>query len=231
MWRRLPFDASLGVPKQSSLHLIITFDAFKWSKPLSFLLILLGLDLGIGGNISRSRDKLRSRILLTFSRSTTVSQFLQHLMPLKQENLERSIANMWLHRAVSEPGLFNALMFGQFTRDRVSKGPLCKQDSPELISCHSEAVREINKKFQNTSSACDDENILAVAILSYNGNVIMESPPASPRQGPLQALQVLNIYGGAVETVSVHADGLAKMISIRGGLQNIKLAGLAARLS
>jgi hypothetical protein len=138
---------------------------------------------------------------------------------------------MWFQKAVSERRLFHAFMYGQFARNRAAKGLLAKQDSPELVSCHSEAVREVNKRFQNPSTACEDENILAVMILAYNGHALTESPPKSPCQGPLKALQVLNIYGGALDTVPVHIDGLAKMVSIRGGLQKLKLAGLGQRIS
>jgi hypothetical protein len=169
--------------------------------------------------------------MLTISCLIEVDQFLLQLFPPEKGNLRSSLANAWFEKCVSQRGLFHAFFFCQFARNRAAKALTARQDSPELLSCHMEAVREINKKFSNASTACDDENILAVGALAYHGPVKTEIPSRSPCQGPLKALQVLDIYGGVLGTVPVHLDGLARMVSIRGGLANIKLPGLAQQIS
>ena len=47
----------------------------------------------------------------------------------------------------------------------------------------------------------------------------------------MNTLQGIDIYGGRLDTVKIHNDGLAKMVSIRGGLNNVEFLGLAAMIS
>ena len=141
------------------------------------------------------------------------------------------MATEWLAKCISHRGLFHAFLFGQLSRTRATKALSPGRDSPELKFCHAVAVREVNKKFQNTSTACDDDNILAVLILAFNGQTLTERPSKSPCQGPLKVLQALDIYGGALDTVPMHVEGLAKMLSFRGGAAPIKLSGLAQAIS
>jgi hypothetical protein len=141
------------------------------------------------------------------------------------------VATEWLAKCISHRGLFHAFLFGQLSRTRATKALSPGRDSPELKFCHAVTVREVNKKFQNTSTACDDDNILAVLILAFNGQTLTERPSKSPCQGPLKVLQALDIYGGALDTVPMHMEGLAKMLSFRGGAARIKLSGLAHAIS
>jgi len=67
--------------------------------------------------------------------------------------------------------------------------------------------------------------------LSYHGDLRRAAPVMAPSQGPLTTLQLLHIYGGRLETVQVHLQGLAKMLSLRGGLSKIQLPGLAQAIS
>ena len=135
---------------------------------------------------------------------------------------------MWLEKCLSKRGLFHAFLFCQLARNRVTKAQC---ESPELLYCRLETVREVNEKFACPSSACDDDNILAVAALAFNGSVVPSTPLPSPCQGPLKALLILDIYGGVLDTAPVHLEGLAKMVSIRGGLANFQLPGLAQQIS
>lgn len=47
----------------------------------------------------------------------------------------------------------------------------------------------------------------------------------------MNAMQGLDIYGGHLGTVPMHIEGLAKMLSMRGGIENIQFPGLAAMIS
>lgn len=79
--------------------------------------------------------------------------------------------------------------------------------------------------------SCEDENILSVYSLTYHGDLRRDNPAIAPSQGPLTTLQLLHVYGGRLETVQVHLQGLAKMLTLRGGLNKIKLPGLAQAIS
>jgi hypothetical protein len=50
-------------------------------------------------------------------------------------------------------------------------------------------------------------------------------------QGPMNALQGLDIYTGYIDTVPMHVAGLQRMLALRGGLDSIKFPGLAAMIS
>jgi hypothetical protein len=160
-----------------------------------------------------------------------VAQFLQQLFLPEKGSLQSAVVTEWLQKCFSHQGLFHASLFGQLCRTRTIKALPAGRDSPELKFCHAVTVREVNKKFQNTSTACDDDNILAVLILAFNGQALTERPSKSPCQGPLKVLQALDIYGGALDTVPMHVEGLAKMVSLRGGIARIKLSGLAHLIS
>lgn len=49
----------------------------------------------------------------------------------------------------------------------------------------------------------------------------------SPNQGPLKSLRSLDVYS-SMRFVPLHAEGLAMPIEMRGGLEMIKMEGLAA---
>lgn len=100
-----------------------------------------------------------------------------------------------------------------------------------MIICHLETVKGINRSIQYDSTACNDDNILAVLALAISGPAKNTTAAKVPSQGPLKALQCLDICGGALEIVPSHAAGLMKMISIRGGLNDLKVPGLAQQIS
>ena len=161
----------------------------------------------------------------------TAIQFLPQVFLPEEGNMQSSLADTWLRKFISQRGLFHALLFTQLARNRVARALLDKPDSSELLSCHSVTVQEINQKIQQTSTACDDDNIIAVLALAFHGSVRIDDSSNSPSQGPLKALQVLDIYGGALDTVPVHEEGLARMLAIRGGLANLAMPGLATQIS
>lgn len=78
---------------------------------------------------------------------------------------------------------------------------------------------------------CDDENILAVLTLAFHGQKLPSRSSRIPSQGPMNALQGLDIYTGYIDAVHMHVAGLQKMLAIRGGLGDIQFPGLAAMIS
>jgi hypothetical protein len=52
----------------------------------------------------------------------------------------------------------------------------------------------------------------------------------SPSQGPLKSLQSLDVYS-STSFVPLHAEGLAMLIEMRGGLEMVEMKGLAAVFS
>ncbi len=103
--------------------------------------------------------------------------------------------------------------------------------SKEIILGHSEVIRLLNEEMQDLVRACTDGNILAVSgMASYGWDESSCRTMKSPSQGPLKSLQGLNAYS-MMKSVPSHTEGLAKLVEMRGGLQNIEMEGLAATLS
>lgn len=138
-------------------------------------------------------------------------------------------SHKWLEMTFRDRSLFHASLFCQLTRNQVFV--TSPTDTPEQMQCYTETIRGVQQKFEDTSMSCEDENILAVYALSYHGELRLHPPVASPSQGPLTTLQLLHIYGGRLRTVNLHLQGLAKMLTLRGGLSQIKLPGLAQAIS
>jgi len=145
--------------------------------------------------------------------------------------VDSELARIWFQRCKSNRGLLHAFLFSQLARNRGAQGRKRPRGSPELVYCHTETLQYVNEKFSQPTTACDDDNVLAVAALAYNGPARTETVSRSPCQGPLKALQVLDIYGGLLDVVPMHLQGLRRMLSMRGGLANLELPGLAQQMS
>jgi hypothetical protein len=132
---------------------------------------------------------------------------------------------------MSSKALFHAFMYGAAVYSQVRAGISSFQGSRETQIAYSEAIHELNGEMLDPVRACSDENMLAVAIMGYNS---MGMAPARtgklPNQAPLKGLQSLDVYG-LLNRVPIHAMGLIRIIEMKGGLENIRMEGLAATLS
>ena len=90
-----------------------------------------------------------------------------------------------------------------------------------------ESIKLLNEAIQNTSYAVTDAIIMSVLIMAYStGRVVEENRIKSlPFQAPLQSLQWLHVLG-AQEADPAHVAGLSKLISLKGGLEKIKVPGV-----
>ncbi|EXJ70310.1 uncharacterized protein A1O5_06378 [Cladophialophora psammophila CBS 110553] len=163
-----------------------------------------------------------------------VNHFLNIIFLPDPDRPEESVARHWISWYMSDSTLFHALCFGQLARLSATEPSGLKPVSRKAHwYCYSEVVREVNRRFNNASTRCSDESILAVQALAFHGDKAEDDrePPRSPSQGPLNAMQGLDIYAGRLDPVNIHVLGLARMLSMRGGIDEIKVPGLAAMLS
>ncbi|KIX03592.1 uncharacterized protein Z518_07145 [Rhinocladiella mackenziei CBS 650.93] len=158
-----------------------------------------------------------------------VNGFLSLMFPPARGQFLSPLAETWLRTTFRDRGLFHASLFCQLTRNRIffSSAP----ETREQMQCYNETIRGVHERFKDAILSCEDENILSVYALSYHGELRRDPPAVAPSQGPLTTLQLLHIYGGRLETVQVHLQGLAKMLSLRGGISKIALPGLAQAIS
>lgn len=78
--------------------------------------------------------------------------------------------------------------------------------------------------------ASRDEVILAILILASHEAINRPAGKDNPFNSPLKNAQWLNIYS-AVSHVREHMDAVLSLVTRRGGLENIKLFGLADVIS
>lgn len=100
--------------------------------------------------------------------------------------------------------------------------------------CHTETVQEVNRRFNESSTTqLSDETILAIMGLAFSGNPTTGETDysRSPSQGPMNSMQGLDVYAGQLNSVTMHVNGLTRMLSMRGGIGDIEFPGLQAMLS
>ena len=189
--------------------------------------------------VNKERRAFQSCILVILSQTQfrlprdmlTGIRSLPQLLPPPPDNIQSPTADAWHSSLMHNRGLFHAFLYGAVIHDRASRGLLNDKVSPELFYTHTEAVRGLTKDLSDPAIFCTDEVILAVLCLAVNGVKQYTTEPARvPSQGPLRSLRMLDIYG-ILDVVPIHAEGLARLVAVRGGLQNIKMLGLAEAIS
>lgn len=102
----------------------------------------------------------------------------------------------------------------------------------DLFRCRAQLVRDISVAIEDPAEACKDINIFAVSALANKGRRRKLALPVgrTPNQGPLRTLQRIDSYGLTV-TDPIHAEGLEKMLELKGGFEKIEMPGLAALIS
>ncbi len=129
--------------------------------------------------------------------------------------------------------LFHAQCFAQLARLSVTVNELNPINRRAYWYCYSEVVREVNRRFSDPPERYSDALIHVVQALAFHGEATTDDAdiPKSPSQGPMNSMQGLDTYAGRLNPVDMHVNGLAKMMSMRGGIADIEFPGLAAMLS
>jgi hypothetical protein len=94
------------------------------------------------------------------------------------------------------------------------------------------AIALLRQEMANRETALTEANVLAVIACAYSDSrrTYPLRDGRTPRQSFLRELQDLNIYGRMV-LVEAHVQGLAKLITLLGGIHNLKTPGVAQLIS
>jgi len=99
------------------------------------------------------------------------------------------------------------------------------------LRSRAEIVKRLCITMKDPEEAAKDVNIFAIAALAKIGELEKGYVPLrKPTQGPLRSLQFLNKLA-LMEIVPIHYQALTNLIELKGGLENIKLPGLASLIS
>lgn len=148
--------------------------------------------------------------------------------------LENSITKQWIYRSMNSSLLFHVLLFSQLARLAAPKlEGLSAVNRKAYWYCYAEVVQEMNRRLNDPSTRVSDESLLAIMGLAYSGNPTTGETDysRSPSQGPMNSMQGLDVYAGQLNSVTMHVNGLTRMLSMRGGIGDIEFPGLQAMLS
>lgn len=160
----------------------------------------------------------------------TAASYAQ-IFPSSKNSLVSQMAKDWFQQCLSTRGILHTALFCEARRAQAVHQRLITMSSNELMLCHTEAVHAINAKLLQESTATDDESLRIVFSLTWHGPVQQGAPPRTPRQTPLAGLQSLRLFLGIIASDPVHARGLERMLSLRGGLETVEMPGLAFLIS
>jgi hypothetical protein len=163
------------------------------------------------------------------------------LMPSSLNGPTNAAILSWFQPFWHDSKLFTIFLFGALSHKRLhclrkeKTGDIFRPPDNELLNfLELESIKRVNEAIQNPSRALSDAVIISVMCLVNNtviGDELMwDDNLRSPFQSPLRDLQWLDIYGRLMPN-PVHLSGLAQLIKLRGGVEQIQLPGLAPIIS
>jgi hypothetical protein len=121
--------------------------------------------------------------------------------------------------------MFHTALFASLFNSRL----LETHSAPTLeeLLCYQISLEEISRMLQDTKLATSDEAVQTVCCMAFHGDVVVvKRLRKSPRQGPFQTLQMLDLYGGTISSSTSHTRGMVSMLQAKGGIGKLKIDGL-----
>lgn len=123
------------------------------------------------------------------------------------------------------------MLYGAQVHLDVLRGPQMQIDNPVRLYHKIKTMRLLQEELKKPGKICFDDVILAVLALSANeietvANNIKENKIQSPFNSPLRSLQWLDVYG-RISHIEAHVLAMRTIIDQQGGLEKLKLEGLA----
>lgn len=140
----------------------------------------------------------------------------------------------WCRKAYESPVAMHALAFGSIVHKEVLRSPRIDLNNPVRLFHKVQTMQILKEELKTPQRAPLDAIVLAILALSTNeietvANNIREKPRA-PFISPLSSVQWLDVYG-SVSHVKEHTQGLRTVVACCGGIEQLKLQGLAEIVS
>lgn len=134
--------------------------------------------------------------------SQVVSIIAPALIPLPfcGEDVSNPLKTIWCRYSLDDAMMFKATLVVASTHLGVLRQ---SSTDPEALMYESDVARNVNARLDDSSLALDDRTIFAVTLLAAKECLL-----------------------GAIPNLLIHTSALKRMISLRGGLQNLGLDGL-----
>jgi hypothetical protein len=141
-----------------------------------------------------------------------------------------SVSVAWLGACQKTPLLFHVLIFACSIHLDIVRQSKFNWNSPAILSYKQLILRLLSEIIREGNGAVRDEVILAILILSCHEVTPRIEERRNPFKPPLKSLQFLNIYG-RFQFVPQHIKAILDLITLKGGIEEIQLPGLAEVLA
>jgi hypothetical protein len=103
-------------------------------------------------------------------------------------------------------------------------------NSPQALLHKIIAIQKLKEIMIDRSEALRDEVLLAIMLLASHEIKHVTKEKKKPFNSPLQQFQWLDLYGN-LNHVPEHMKAITDILTLRGGLGNVKLPGLVERFT
>jgi len=118
------------------------------------------------------------------------------------------------------------MLFGGAVHMDVLRNPRAALSNPVRLFHKVQTMRLLKEELKNPDLSDLDELILAVLTLGASEVEKMKPKTQSPFNSPLSSSQWLNVYG-SMPKIEAHTLAMRSLVGHRGGLEKIRLEGLA----
>lgn len=142
-----------------------------------------------------------------------------------------SVSKAWFAASLKSPLLFHALAFAGSVHMDFMNGRKLYPISQQALSHKLRVIRELAEVINNKDEASQDECILVIWILaSYETmkptSELESKEKRKPFKSPNKRTEWLAV-SGKTECVPEHKAAILYLLTLRGGLENLKLPGVA----
>jgi hypothetical protein len=124
----------------------------------------------------------------------------------------------------------HAMLFGGAVHMDILRSPRISLNNPVQLFHKVQTLRLLKEELKNPGMSDPDELILAALTLGANEVETMmdniKPKTQSPFNSPLSSTQWLDVYGN-MSHIKAHTLAMRSLVDLRGGLEKIKLEGLA----
>ena len=147
---------------------------------------------------------------------------------------QTNIFAAWLLARTSRRVTMHSMLFAAQVHRDVLRGPQMNIDNPIRLYHKIQTMRLLKEELEDPEKSRLDDVILVILALSANeietvANNIKEKIQ-SPFHSPLTSVQWLDVYG-SISHIKAHVLAMRRLVDQKGGLESIKLEGLAEVLA
>jgi hypothetical protein len=184
----------------------------------------------LAGDIFRwslsASDRNHSCLKTDQNRIIAISYLIPGLVPDTGNNAVHSVSKAWLSFGLEHPLLFHALVFAGSIHLDFLRSSQIYPNKPLSLSHKLVVIQKLNDCFRDPNVASRDEVILAILILASHEAMNMSAGKENPFNSPPKNAQWLNIYS-TITYMPEHMKAVDELVTSRGGLENIRMFGLA----